>query len=421
LLFEEGFHDNNAMKSLLRTLNFFLQFATVGLALAFVTLHLAPDLVEKIRDHRSAAVTSNATEPTTDTSATPGLTPTKIMPTSSSAVPDNGPVSYRDAVAHAAPAVVNIYANKTVTGRFTTDQLMIQRLFGGQTINPTYKQRRQSLGSGVIFTADGYVLTNNHVISRADEIQVLLYDNRVAQARVVGTDADTDLAVLKIEAANLPTIAIANNMPVNVGDVALAIGNPFGFGKTVTLGIVSAIGRQLNLSAYEDFIQTDAAINEGNSGGALVNAYGELIGINTAMYRQNPAAEGIGFAIPVATAKQVLDQIITHGQVIRGWLGAEYSDVPVAANSGLPAAARGVIMLEVYGQGPADLAGLQPGDVLLKLDNQDIGGQGELRHREAKLAPGTKVMIAGLRAGVPFTVETTLIQRPVFRGSEVGG
>lgn len=407
------------MKSVFRTLSFLLQFATIGLALAFVITYLAPQAAEKIRWHTSNT-TSVATTPTPSVTSlsTAQMMPSNLMQTP---ITDSGPVSYRDAVAHASPAVVNIYANKVVTGRLTADQLLVQRLFGGQGINPTYKQRRQSLGSGVIFTADGYVLTNNHVISRADEIQVLLYDNRVAQARVVGTDADTDLAVLKIDTSNLPTIAIANKTPVNVGDVVLAIGNPFGFGKTVTLGIVSAIGRQLNLSAYEDFIQTDAAINEGNSGGALVNAHGELVGINTAMYRQNPAAEGIGFAIPVATAKEVLDKIIAHGLVIRGWLGAEYSDVPVAANSGLPAAARGVILLDIYINSPAALAGLQPGDVLLKFNNEEIGDQSELRNREAKIAPGTNVMIAGLRAGVPFTVETTLIQRPVFRSSETGG
>ena len=234
--------------------------------------------------------------------------------------------------------MVNIYANKMTTVRQyrIVPDPVTRRLFGAIAAGPSYKKQEQSLGSGVVFSADGYVLTNNHVINGADDIQVLLFDGRVAQARVIGADADTDLAVLKIDAADLPTIAVADRGDVNVGDVVLAIGNPFGVGKTVTMGIVSATGRQLRLSAYEDFIQTDAAINFGNSGGALVNALGELVGINTAVYRNaggdgrqgagQQNAEGIGFAIPVATAKAVLDQIISHGMVIRGWFGAEYAD-----------------------------------------------------------------------------------------------
>jgi len=266
----------------------------------------------------------------------------------------------------------------------------------------------------VIVGSDGHVLTNYHVIARADDIQILLYDGRVARARIVGKDEETDLAVLKIEAGNLPTISLATQAPLNVGDVVLAIGNPFGIGKTVTMGIVSAIGRQLNLSTYEDFIQTDAAINAGNSGGALINARGELVGINTANFRQQQGAEGIGFAIPVATAKAVLDQIIDNGLVIRGWLGAEYGPVQVAADSGLPAAARGAVVLEIYPGGPAAQASLQPGDVLLRLDDHDITDPADLRNREAALAPGARVKLAGLRAGTPFTVEASLMQRPVL-------
>jgi serine protease DegS/serine protease DegQ len=300
---------------------------------------------------------------------------------------------------------------------------ILQRLWGGMAA-PALKRREQSLGSGVIFTSDGYVLTNNHVISGADDIQVLLFDGRVAQARVIGADADTDLAVLKIDAADLPTIEVANRGDVNVGDVVLAIGNPFGVGKTVTMGIVSATGRQLRLSAYEDFIQTDAAINFGNSGGALVNALGELVGINTAVYRNaggdgraasaQQNAEGIGFAIPVATAKAVLDQIISHGMVIRGWFGAEYTD-PAMLNPGAPgngAAQPGVVVLEVLPGGPAGTAGLRRGDILLKLDGEDILGQADLRSREAALAPGEVARLEGLRNGEPFAVRLTLMQRP---------
>jgi serine protease DegS/serine protease DegQ len=258
------------------------------------------------------------------------------------------------------------------------------------------------------------VLTNNHVISGADDIQVMLHDGRVAHASVIGTDPDTDLAVLKINASQLPTIGVDPDPP-RVGDVVLAIGNPFGIGQTVTMGIVSALQRQLSLSPYEDFIQTDAAINSGNSGGALVNAKGQLVGINTAMLNRDVGAQGIGFAIPVRTAKRVLEQIVEHGRVVRGWLGVEVGNVIVSADSGLPAAARGATVVDVYPGGPAAQAGLQPGDILLKLGNQPIIDPTGLRTREAEMAPGSKVEVSGLRAGVPFHTTVVLAQRPQLR------
>lgn len=385
------------MKNTLRAFAFLLQFATLGLAMAFVVSRLWPQAPEHLRG-----------ESTTEPSSSP-------PPTTDFTMRERGPVSYAEAVARAAPAVANIYANKVITAQTyrVFPQPDLQRLFGGISLGPALQRREQSLGSGVIVSTDGYVLTNNHVISGADDIQLLLYDGRIAKAKVVGNDRDTDLAVLKIDAANLPTVTMAV-APLNVGDVVLAIGNPFGFGKTVTLGIVSALGRQLNLSTFEDFIQTDAAINAGNSGGALVNAYGDLVGINTAYYRQQASAEGIGFAIPAATAKAVLDQIIAHGMVIRGWLGAEYGPVQVAADSGLPAAARGAMVLDIYPGSPASRSGLQAGDVLLKLDGDDIAGPGELRTREAALTPGTVIKLVGLRAGAPFAAEAVLVQRPVL-------
>jgi serine protease DegS/serine protease DegQ len=264
------------------------------------------------------------------------------------------------------------------------------------------------------------VLTNNHVINGADDIQVLLDDGRVAQAQVIGTDVETDLAVLKISASNLPAIAVPDDASAGVGDVVLAIGNPVGLGKTVTMGIVSATGRQLKMSAYEDFIQTDAAINAGNSGGALVNALGELIGINTAIYPRTPTAdgrgaytqgaEGIGFAIPVRTAKAVLDQIIKHGRVIRGWIGADYADIPPA--NGATSRQQGVVVVRVTAESPAAQANLQPGDLLLKIDGTAIIDQIDLRNREAALAPGTKVRLEGLRDNLPFAADVILVQRP---------
>ncbi|HEY8681538.1 MAG TPA: trypsin-like peptidase domain-containing protein, partial [Rhodanobacter sp.] len=277
----------------------------------------------------------------------------------------------------------------------------------------------QTLGSGVIVSAQGqgYVLTNNHVIAQAADIQVLLYDGRIAKATLVGADEETDLAVLKIEASNLPVIHMADMQQLRAGDVVLAIGNPLGLNQTVTMGIVSAIGRQLNSASAEDFIQTDAAINLGNSGGALVNTQGELVGINTLLIGKAAGAEGIGFAIPVATARKVLDQLIATGHVVRGWLGADYAFVPVAADSGLPAAARGVQVTDVYPGGPAALAGIQPHDILLRIGNDDILDPADLRRREATLKPGSKVLVSGLRNGSPLHLEVTLAQRPLMSAS----
>ncbi|GAA0722020.1 Do family serine endopeptidase AlgW [Dokdonella soli] len=386
-----------------KTLAFVARFTVIGLAAAFVLSVVAPNLVERLRGtsggSRSAPAYANA----------------------GAAASRHAPFSYAAAVARASPSVVNIYANKITTFRSTylIPDPLTQRLLGYMQ-GPPRQRKDQSLGSGVVFSSDGYVLTNNHVISGADDIQILLDDGRVEQAQVIGSDAETDLAVLKIPANNLPVITVPEDVNADVGDVALAIGNPVGLGKTVTMGIVSATGRQLRMSAYEDFIQTDAAINAGNSGGALVNALGELIGINTAIYPRTPTsdgrgtvtqgAEGIGFAIPVSTAKAVLDQIIKHGHVIRGWIGADYTDIPPP--NGATSRQQGVQIMRVVPESPAAQASLQPGDLLLKLDGTAIANQIDLRNREAALAPGTKVRIEGLRGNVPFAIDVTLVQRP---------
>ncbi|MFZ0870599.1 MAG: trypsin-like peptidase domain-containing protein, partial [Rhodanobacter sp.] len=310
------------MKHAAGTFAFIVRFVILGLAVAFVLGLFWPDMGERLRSH--VGLGKPATE-VTSPAAHSGL----------------GPVSYADAVALAAPSVVNIYANKIVSEPALKmyNNPVLQQLFGGAPT--TYKHSEQTLGSGVIVSAQGqgYVLTNNHVIAHATDIQVLLYDGRIAKATLVGADEETDLAVLKIDASNLPVISLADQQQLRAGDVVLAIGNPLGLNQTVTMGIVSAVGRQLNSASAEDFIQTDAAINLGNSGGALINTEGELIGINTLLIGKASGAEGIGFAIPVATAKKVLDQIIASGHVVRGWIGADYAFVPVAANSGLPAAA----------------------------------------------------------------------------------
>jgi serine protease DegQ len=379
---------------------FIARFVVLGLALAFVISLISPQVGDRLRarfglEHTPAAASSSFIPSATSTTS--------------------APASYADAVTKAAPSVVNIYANKVVTEqavRMFTDPLM-QQLFGGTAAGPPVARREQNLGSGVIVSQDGYVLTNNHVIANADDIQILLYDGRVARAKLVGADEETDLAVLKItDAGNLPVIQMADPKKLRVGDVVLAIGNPLGLNQTVTMGIISAIGRQLSNSSPEDFIQTDAAINLGNSGGALVNSNGDLVGINTLLIGKAANAEGIGFAIPVDTATNVLRQLIATGHVIRGWLGADYGFVPVAADSGLPAAARGAQVTDVYANGPAAAAGLQIHDIVLQLGTNDIRDPADLSRREASLRPGSKVEVSGLRNGIPFHVMLTVAQRP---------
>jgi serine peptidase DegS len=372
----------------LRSVLFLLQFVVAGLAVAFILTQLFP------ARQNAAQVPSNAT----------------------SAV--SGPVSYAQAVRAATPAVVNIYANSIVTERPVVVPENMRHLFPGAFGLGAPRQRlNQSLGSGVIVSPDGHVLTTYHVVAQASDIQVALHDGRVTQAQIIGSDRDTDLAVLKIEGSQLPSARFAAPDTLQVGDVVLAIGNPFGIGQRVTMGIVSAVGNhRLNLLTYDDFIQTDAAINDGNSGGALVNASGELVGINTAVFR---FGEGIGFAIPAQAARAVLDQILVQGFVTRGWLGLDYRDPPPAASSDDGAqstAPRGVQVTSVYRDFPGAQAGLVPGDILLHLDGQSIDGQNALRQTEAALPPGSTARLDGLRAGVPFSLEVKVVQRP-SRGS----
>lgn len=391
------------MRRLTHTLTFVVRFAVIGLAIAFVVGLFWPGTGQRLRERLGLTAPAPATTTATATAS------------SSAPVTREGPVSYTDAVARAAPSVVNIYANKLVTEQPTLPE-PLRRIFGNVPTGPAYTRREQSLGSGVIVSTDGYILTNNHVITGAQNIQVLLYDGRVAQAQVVGADPDTDLAVLKIDVSDLPAIRMAS-AATRVGDVVLAIGNPLGIGQTVTMGIVSAIGRQLSMANPEVFIQTDAAINFGNSGGALINAHGDLVGINTALLGHASGAEGIGFAIPVKTASRVMQQIIDTGHVVRSWLGISYAHVPVPANSGLPAAARGVMVTGVYPGGPADKAGIQPGDILLKIGTHNIVDPPHLYRRASAMAPGTTVALAGVRNGRPFHVKLRLTRRPVLSGA----
>ena len=327
--------------------------------------------------------------------------------------------SYAEAVQRATPAVVNIYTSTVVQRKIHplfNDPLL--RHFLNQGDNPQQQRLQQSLGSGVIVDDRGYLLTNNHVIAGADQILVSLYDRRESLATVIGTDPDTDLAVLKIDIDNIEAIEFGQTSNIRVGDIVLAIGNPFGFGQTVTQGIISATGRYgLNLNTYENYLQTDADINPGNSGGALINPHGELLGINAAIFSRSGGSQGIGLAIPADTAKEVLDSIIKHGRVIRGWLGIEVAELnPQAAEQLGLSVQQGIIVTGTYPDGPADVSGLQAGDVITGIDGNAIieGREGLLR--VSRMMPGQTASIAVLRQGQQQTLQVTVGTRPAPPG-----
>jgi len=330
--------------------------------------------------------------------------------------PSQGPVSYATAVAKAIPTVVNIYTSKTTIepGNTLFDDPLFQRFFGDRFSSRPRMRQQTSLGSGVIISDEGYILTNNHVVAAADEIRVVLADGNTLQASIVGTDPESDLAVLQIDAQDLPVIPIGNSDTLRVGDVVLAIGNPFGVGQTVTMGIVSATGRsQLGINTFENFIQTDAAINPGNSGGALINARGELIGINTAIFSKSGGSQGIGFAIPVTLAKGIMDSILDKGRVVRGWLGIAGQDItPALAQSFHLKAGQGVLVSGVLEGGPADRAGLQPGDIITRIDKQTPANAHEILTIISALKPGSEVTIEGWRGGKRFEIEAEISERP---------
>ena len=308
--------------------------------------------------------------------------------------------SYSDAVTKATPSVVNIFTSKEVRAQrhpFLNDPLF-RRFFGDQLGDQP--ERSSSLGSGVIVSSTGYILTNSHVVEAADEIEVLLADGRKLLAKQVGNDSETDLAVLRVEGGQLPAITFGSSDSLRVGDVVLAIGNPFGVGQTVTSGIVSALGRnQLGINTFENFIQTDAAINPGNSGGALVDASGNLIGINTAIYSRSGGSMGIGFAIPVSTAKQVMESIIKNGSVTRGWIGVEVQEIsPALADSFKLKDTRGAIIAGVLRNGPADKAGVKPGDVLIGIEDKVVTDPQNMLTLVAGLQPGSTARLK-LRRG----------------------
>jgi serine protease DegS len=327
----------------------------------------------------------------------------------SGSLPATGPFSYAEAVARAAPSVVNVYTRKTVQIQDNTAASSILEHFFGI---PRQRSRVQSgLGSGVIFSELGHIVTNYHVVKGAEDIHVSLTDGRDFPAQFIGADPETDLAILKIAAEHLEHIALGKSGNLQVGDVVLAIGNPFGVGQTVTMGIVSATGRDhLGLNTFENFIQTDAAINPGNSGGALINPHGELVGINTAIFSQTGSSLGIGFAIPVDMVKNVLSQMIRYGKVIRGWLGVEGRDLSPRQQQYL--GTRGVLVAGIFKNGPADKAGLQYGDVIIEINGQPVPDTHSLLDIISSNRPGTRLNIRIWRNNEYKATVAILAQRP---------
>jgi serine peptidase DegS len=372
------------MKKLTQMVAFLIKALVAGLAIAFVVLYFWPH---------------NAPDPTPAAGETLGA---KTLENNRY----TGPYSYADAVDLAAPAVVSIY---TASLDPQTVDAQTQEKLGGRML---YRMRRD-MGSGVLVSEDGYILTNHHVISSAQNIKIGLWDGRIAQAQVVGSDPQTDLAVLKINLAGLPIIPITENEPVRVGDVVLAIGNALGLSHTVTMGIVSATGRNTQDSlAFEGFIQTDAAINAGNSGGALINARGDLIGINTRHLGSITGAQNIGFAIPMATAREVMKQIIEYGSVRRGWLGVWISNLPAGTSLGSGPQLAGLLVREVSRDGPAWQAGIRQGDALVSLNGEPLTDSQAFELKIATFLPGTRVELEVNRAGQKFETYATLIQQP---------
>jgi serine protease DegQ len=380
----------------------FAQTVTIGLALWFIVATLKPEWITQSShqiqiDNESVSIRESS-EPTSSQN------------------------TYRQASQRAMPSVVNIFTTKAArqTSHPLSNDPLFRHFFGDA--DPGQQDDKQfSLGSGVIVSPEGYILTNNHVIESADEIEVALADGRKVSAKLIGTDPETDLAVIKIGLKNLPAITLGRLESTKVGDVVLAIGNPFGVGQTVTMGIVSALGRNhLGINTFENFIQTDAAINPGNSGGALVDSAGNLLGINTAIYSRSGGSMGIGFAIPVTTVKNVMEAIIKNGQVVRGWIGVEPQDItPELATSFGLAKTSGTIIAGVLKGGPADKAGVKPGDILISVGEKAVTDTTSMLNLVAQLTPGEKTKLTILRKSRELIVEVTVGKRPRMKQSRL--
>ena len=377
----------------------FAQTTTICLGILFVVSTLRPELLG-----------SNNTRASVD-----------VVTTREAPVATARPIaSYSEAARKAMPTVVNIYTSKEskVARHPFMDDPVFRYFFGEQFDGQT--RRSSSLGSGVIVSDQGYILTNHHVVEAADEIEVALADARRAKARVVGSDPDTDLAVLKLELKSLPAATFAQSEQARVGDIVLAIGNPFGVGQTVTSGIISALGRShLGINTFENFIQTDAAINPGNSGGALVDVNGNLIGINSAIYTRSGGSQGIGFAIPSSLARQVMEQIIETGTVTRGWVGIGVQDLTaeLAETLKLPKVT-GALITEVVNSSPAEQAGIKPGDVLVGVEGKPVVDYSSTLNLISALKPGNSAVLRLMRDNKEFNVKVGVGKRPRPRREE---
>ncbi|MBS1146200.1 MAG: putative protease [Proteobacteria bacterium] len=373
----------------------FAQSATVALGVLFVITLFKPDLLHKPSEPQSLTIQQAQ-------HAIGGHEPSE---------------SFAVAAQKVIPAVVNIFTQQTIRSpAHPSQQDPVFRYFFGDRQDARPRQA-SNLGSGVIVSSNGYILTNHHVVEAADEIQVALADGQTLPARVVGTDPDTDLAVLKIDADKLPAITFAQADSLKVGDWVLAVGNPFGVGQTVTAGIVSALGRtHLGINTFENFIQTDAAINPGNSGGALVDANGNLVGVNSAIYSRTGGSQGIGFAIPVSIARQVMEQIIKSGGVTRGWVGVEVQDLtPELAESFSLKNIEGALIAGVLKGGPAEVGGIRPGDILLAVNNKKVTDSATLLNLIAALQPGTQAQLTVSRKQQSRVLNIQVGRRPVQR------
>ncbi len=380
---------------LIKAVAFLLQFGLVGLAIAVLYVVGVSD---RSKDEIVNFLTANNTRPSLS-----GSVATPVF-------------SYADAVASSAASVVTIYTSKTVAQKPhpLLDDPTFKQLFGDQLTQQPQSRNQTSLGSGVIIGNQGYILTNLHVIDGADEILIALPDGRGSQAAVIGTDRDTDIAILQIPLDGISGINIAEPYPLRVGDVVLAIGNPLNVGQTVTMGIISATGRdRVGLNTFEDFIQTDAAINVGNSGGALINARGELIGINSAIFSQTGGSQGIGFAIPISLALDVMRQIIERGEVSRGWIGVVVSRISASAAMATEnPAISGALVADVFMDSPAYKAGIRPGDIVTAIDSRPVRDTRDLLDQITRYLPGSRIQVAIYRGPKQLQLETQVIQRP---------
>ena len=382
---------------LIKVAGFIFQFGLIGLALAVLYLFAATD---KTKDEILAFLSGNDSY---------------LQSTSTGG--SRSPVfSYADAVASSASSVVTIYTSKTVKEKPhpLLDDPVFSQFFGDQLERRQRSRSETNLGSGVIIGSEGYILTNQHVIDGADEILISLADGRGSQAVLIGEDRETDIAILQIPMSGLTGIKIADPRPLRVGDVVLAIGNPLNVGQTVTMGIVSATGRnRIGLNTFENFIQTDAAINPGNSGGALVNARGELIGINTAIFSQTVGAQGIGFAIPISLALDIMQQIIEFGEVTRGWLGVEGTELSArAAQATGDPGIKGALIVGVFLNSPADMAGIRAGDIVVGIDGNPVSGIRDLLDQITRHKPGEQIQVTIYRGTQKLDLDMKVTQRP---------